>query len=679
MILGSNYSLFGKFIAFALFLLPFVFSRNLFYAGINAKVFFVLTTIYICGLFVVATLIKKSYGSERYKIFSLQKRPLTTAVIFFLGSFIVSAIFGVYTTGSLFSDIIRGTGVLFILHVAFLVYCLAYLTQDRDWSLIRRAVVLSSAILSALLIIGAEGFGFSGRIGVINLDIGGLTFANTTFAGIYLVLTFIIGCWELLQVKTNNIIRGFLVPCLGIIGLSPIFLNGGILNGSVSILSVLENPLLIVGSARASSITLLVFLLWLLGFWLIKFFTKTARYKITLAVSFVSMAAVVLSTSFLFVDGSSIQRWYIESSSAARVIVWQTGLEAFMDRPFFGWGPENFRFGFEQHFNNSLFLDKNQGEIWFDKAHNFQIDALVSVGIVGMLGYVGLFLAFGCILFRANKRGLISDSEALLLSMVPVWHFLQLQTGFDTVSSYTLGVVFLGYALQLESKMHDGDYFSISRKYRIIGAIALIVLISYSFYIFVFKEYTRQAALVNIFRTENQENQIYLINKALTGSRDFETHRLIFSSFLKGVFDQMSGLEESQQQILMKQVYEQLEVYDGYFQEYLKRKPDDYRARINYSYLLINKAAFRGNNGEDLAQAKLILEDSYKLSPLNPTTYVLTAIASLYSGDTKNAQEVVKKAVAMNPEIRFTTIMESYINKQAKSFPTISIIKLENL
>ena len=670
----KNTSIAGVFTAVSVFLLPFVFSRNLFYAGVNAKVFFWLTIITIAGFFCVY----KIWVSKKVVIkTNLIERALLLSIFLFLSAFFLSGIFGVYFKQSLFSDIIRNTGIIFLVYIAFMAWWLSVFLSQNDWSLVRRAVALSASVVSFLMILGVEGLGFSGRLfGVINLDIPGLSFANTTFAGIYLFLAFVLTIVEWLRAESGSRIRKIISGLLLIQFLSPLFINLALLLGKISIFDI-SSPAIILGSARASSATVFIFIVWFVGVLFIKkiFINKTSiLWGVWTSIFMVSVFGAIF---LLFTPGSFIQEKYIEESTAARLIVWDIGFESFKDRPLLGWGPENFRFGFEQNFDNRLYLKENLKEIWFDRAHNVFVDTLVSVGIIGLLAYLVVIIAFIYVIRKGYKRGLINDIEMLILTTLPLWHFLQLQTGFDTVASYALGGVIIGYGLWIENETYTGSEFSLTVHKKRIVSMLILLLFLLGFYLLVINSYSRQRSMTRIFQTDDTQKQIKYINSSLIGGVDFEPMRLGFSSLINGMFDQLPKLSQVEQNNLTSLTLLHVNEYEKYIENYILINPTDYRARMNYVYLLLLKTSFGAS--DHLVKAEDIVVKSYDLSPSHPLTYALHALVYLYSGKIDEAKIKIDEGIALNPNIEFTQEIKDYILKQEANFPEITIIKLRNL
>lgn len=654
-------SWFGILSAVVAFVLPFVFSRSLFYGAINGKYFFLLGAISIAGLWGSYLLFKNRLNLGYV---SPQQAPLLWATGVFLIIQYLATFTGAYPAGSLFSDIIRSTGVFFLTYIAFFAVILSTLLTRRDWSLIRWSVALSAGLFSALSLIGVAGLGFTGRFLSINFEIQGLTIANTTFAGVYLLLAFILAIIELIKTKRGTLARKVLIALAVVIVLDPVFINW----------HNLASPL---GEARASVATLILFLFYLVALYLVKKFAGVTKRRLLPVLPIAFGLAVVIAVGFLFTPNSFVQEKYIEVSSAARIISWESGWEGFKDRPILGWGPENFRFAFAQNFDNRLHLSENIGETWFDRAHNIVIDTLTTTGVLGLVSYLILIGAFILVIIRARRAEVISETESYIWYAVPIVHFLQLQTGFDTVATYGLLAFFLGYGLWLEKESGNESSLPLATDSinKIVAGILVILILAGGYYL-IWEEYRGQRATLKVFTAANEVNRVNYIGQALGDEVSFEQYRLLFNSLTKGLFENINDLAPSERGNFTRAIASQLEIYDPYFADYLERVPNDYRMRMNYAYLLLLKTAFGDNRAEE---AKMLIAESYELSPNNPLTYVLASLAELYSGNLPGAREKLAEGKALNPEIDFTKGVETYLEKQMTNFPNISILRLENL
>lgn len=652
-------------------LLPFIVSSSILYGAINAKFFFLIAAVDALLLWSAYCIYKGGMRVTR------AHRPLLYALALLLLAQYATMFLGVHPGRSWWSDLFWMSGVLFLTHIAALSVMLGFHLSRADWTLVRRAIAVSAGVFSVATIVGTEGLGFSGTFFGLDFSDSGLSFGNGTYAGVYLLLAFILSAIELSRTAEGTW-RRILLGCVTAVALSPVLVNIGILFGKTPIADAFANPVVLLGSSRASSATLILLLVFLAGRYVIKrFMPEQTGRKMFLVWSTVLCASIVTGIGLLFTPGSLVQKAYVESSTAARLIVWESSAAAITERPVWGWGPENFNYALERHFDNRLFLNENIGEIWFDRAHNFFVDTLVTTGILGLMASLFVMAAYLFTVHRAGRRNLIGETETALLLALPMAHVLQLQTGFDTVATYGLLGFIAGYALWLENQLAQESKrtFGLRRG----GAYALAALAALfavaSFKLIIVDELSRQTALLAAFRTSgNAAAQQDAIQASLTRDSSFEALRVSSASFLKGAL--MSVAQNPGNTEKVRRVLDFMKIYEARYEKYLRSAPDHYRARTNYAYLLLIKTTL----GEDrLDETKALIRDSYRLSPKNPLTYVLDSVAELYSGNLKEADRLMQAGLALNPDIEFTQEAAAYLEKQKKIFPNITVLKIGNL
>lgn len=91
-------------------------------------------------------------------------------------------------------------------------------------------------------------------------------------------------------------------------------------------------------------------------------------------------------------------------STRMRLLVWQSAVRGFKDRPVLGWGHDNIFYALNKHYNpeHAMFnprFDESKAT-WYDKAHNTYLDILVEKGLVGF----ALFVAVAFFIARSLVR-----------------------------------------------------------------------------------------------------------------------------------------------------------------------------------------------------------------------------------------------------------------------------------
>jgi len=132
-----------------------------------------------------------------------------------------------------------------------------------------------------------------------------------------------------------------------------------------------------------------------------------------------------------------------------RAIMWGIAWDGFLERPIFGWGPENYMRIFQQKYNPAYFNPEtgNYGA-WFDRAHSIIFDYLAETGIVGFLSYISIWVVYFWTLIK--KRALLTARHPLitaLLITLPVAYLVQGLALFDVSATYIPLFAFLAFAV----------------------------------------------------------------------------------------------------------------------------------------------------------------------------------------------------------------------------------------
>ena len=140
----------------------------------------------------------------------------------------------------------------------------------------------------------------------------------------------------------------------------------------------------------------------------------------------------------------------------SRISVWKVSLNALKDRPILGWGPENFMIAFDKYYDPSLpkigqIVPGDTTAEWFDRAHNFIFDISITGGIPALIIYISFFVVLIWQLQKAKKRNpenavIITGMQAAFLG-----YLVALFSAFDSVSTYLIVFLLMGYSLHLIS------------------------------------------------------------------------------------------------------------------------------------------------------------------------------------------------------------------------------------
>ncbi|MEK7608635.1 MAG: O-antigen ligase family protein [Patescibacteria group bacterium] len=408
---------------------------------------------------------------ERMK--KLFKTPIGITVTVFAAAFVIAGFFGIDPSFSFWSNFERGEGGFQMLHLAtFFVLLATLFTKEKDWQkffwyfMIAAALVILYGVGASLKFVDAEttmrisdgvptkeltgkggpyyqifqnfigsafsdpGFRFAGSIG------------NPAYTATYLLFAFFFALYLLIWSKRPfRSLRSWVI-----IGFVVLFF-------SFFILAATRGAFL--GFAAGTGAGMV---------YLIATNKKLRPWLIALAI----LMCVVLGTLIRFKDSSFVQGLpfgrifdisFTTETFEDRAIMWSIAWDAFKERPVFGYGPENFIFAFDRHFNPKYFVPDEGFGAWFDRAHSFVFDYLAETGLVGFLSYLGVFVAAFWHLLRRKSNIAAGEEkpethkhrstkhllEKVILIAIPVGHLVQGLVLFEVLVIYMSIFIFFAF------------------------------------------------------------------------------------------------------------------------------------------------------------------------------------------------------------------------------------------
>ena len=136
-----------------------------------------------------------------------------------------------------------------------------------------------------------------------------------------------------------------------------------------------------------------------------------------------------------------------------RFWAWQAGFKGWIESPktiLVGWGPENFNIPFSRHFNPKFFRGPG-AETLFDRAHNMFIEVMVTMGIIGLLAYLNVFIAlFGSLRKFLKEHDLAVYGIGFISATVA--YMIHNSFIFDTSANFVVFFTILGFVSYLGTK-----------------------------------------------------------------------------------------------------------------------------------------------------------------------------------------------------------------------------------
>lgn len=586
-------------------LTPLITNKNHFFPYVSPKTFFFRIVVDIMVILYALLIV----ANRRY----LPKaNPLTIALAVFILITVVSSFFGVNLERSFWSVYERMAGLLTLIHLFVFFLVLSSCFKERKyWERFMAFSLLIGIILIVYVYTAKEP---TAR--------GGGTLGNTSFLSAYLLFDIF---FALILALTK---KGFWKVVYGIVAVPLIWLllfppqeptRGaiGAFFGGLALLAG-SSALYFIYTSRKRLLKKLTPLFLVLGIFVLVGISQTDFVK------------------------KEINSFRNSSSWQARAIVWEMGYEAWRERPWLGWGQENFNIPFAKYFKSSLPLS---GDIWYDRVHSIVFDNLVTAGIFGLLSYLAVFVVAIIWLFKTAAR--IGEKRNIFLPLglisLLAAYFAQNIWVFDMISSYLMFFFVLAFAAFLITKPEPESVPPENKKAGLHPFLAgsLIIIFLLTLY---FGNIQPSRASANIIRgvTSPLEKSIVFFQKAVTGSPMALTEASEqFARVLSDVVVQGSVNRD-----VLQQGLEQAAVY---LKRNLDNNPQDFRTSLLLGKLY-SDFFLASNNPEHLKESERILEKTISLSPKNQQGYWAMAQVKLSAGDTKAAVALMEKAVALEPK-----------------------------
>ncbi|XOB41361.1 MAG: O-antigen ligase family protein [Candidatus Nealsonbacteria bacterium] len=540
---------------------------------------------------------------------------ILTSILIFILVLILTSVLGINFERSFWSTYERMTGIFTFLHLlAFFVILTSTFKERKDWEKILAVSVLVGVILCIGVLTNSE---LSTR--------GGGTIGNTSFMAAYLLFN-VFFALVLFLTKKSSFLRVFS-------GISLLFLV----------------PTLLISTARGAIISFWSGLFLILLGYLI--FSK--KKKLQKAGVFLIFCLVILGIAALIVQPSFLKN-KVESilkDMKPRFVVWETAWKGFLERPLFGWGPENFNVVFTKFFNPCMFLSECGGEIWFDRVHNIVLDTLVNSGIIGLLSHLLIFAVSIFTLLKICFKREENMVPYLIMAALLVVYFAQNLLVFDMISSYTVFFLSLGFVSFLRDEEEYSFPDSVEEPSSFISEglgrnIIFVLIISLTIPLLYFGNIKPFSSAINtveiVIASDNLDETTKIYKKSLnTLMEKYEIREQFALKLYQSAFNPQNNKETVR--IAFQIAEEQME-------ESIKNNPLDFRPHLFFGRLYFTDYRFSLDK-EKLDSAEQIFEKAIELSPTNQQGYWHLAEVKLAKGENQATFDLFKKAIELEPRI----------------------------
>lgn len=565
---------------------------------------------------------------------TIQKNWLTIAVFGYIATLFVSGIAGGHFEFSFFGTFGRMTGIVTMLYISLWYLVASSILQKRDWVHLLRLLLLSGFVLAIISFLNLNGFNvkfFS------FLTQGGSLFANNTFSGIYYLFVFFFGAILFFQEKSWKW-RTAYISAMFIILINPDIFNFQILQNLSMIKDVFSNPTLILGTARASSITMGAGIILTAIVYVIH---RTRRISInTKGILFGLILFCTLLVLVGFVWSAVSQKgvgyeFLTSQNDFPRPIAWGQAVEAFKNKPLLGYGPNGFQYAFQDTLTSDIALLK--GGKWFDKAHNGLLEPLVETGILGTLGVLSIFIVACWYSFTSYRK--TNDFSKIIVVLLLVLHLIQIQTSFNTNTSFLMIFVLLAYIASYEAS-HTSYFLSRPSKTLLLSIGSGIILVAIVFTAIIPARYAY--SIPSAMASGNFEKRMNLY-KSLHSLYGYPADMVYTTAetFTNALIENLEPFNNEKARAGIALEYNALlDLYESHYEEY----NDNFRYMNNYVLMIYIARLF----GVDrLDRAEELIARAKELSTAVPQVFWLASLHAKYTGNEKLAFEEADKAIEL--------------------------------
>src|SRR3989338_7754666 len=345
------------------------------------------------------------------------------------------------------------------------------------------------------------------------------------------------------------------------------------------------------------------------------------------------------------------------STVQSRFLIWGIAVQAFKERPFFGWGPDNFIIPYAKYYNPNLYGN----EPWFDRAHNMLVEWLVAGGAVGFLLYLSIFVAAGMVLWRMFRANTFTSLGVGALLGLFIAYLVQNIFVFDNIVTYILTTLVLAFLHSVGSAATTAplSYKPIDSRRLTVVPIALVC----SILIAVALNARPMSVAAGIIESLNSTGQGTVT--------DFLTR---YDAVLKqGTFGQTEARERLVDLAIQSAPTQDQQTFEQYYpllvrsideaKQEIERTPDSLRHLITLGKLYqLQFAMTRDEGARDKSLATY--QHAIEVAPHYPSTYIGLAETYLAAGDYAKAagsiDGILKEIDRPNP-LFFTAIIVSAI------------------
>jgi len=577
--------------------------------------------------------------------FSFNKDPkivrlnwLDWLVLLFLGLQFISAIFGVNFIRSFWGNQTRAQGVFTYWHFGvFYLLLRQFFTVKKDWQNLGIWILIISFISSLLAWFGKY-FPFLDGVIVPGPRLTGLI-GNPLFLASYLIIPAFLGI-ALFFFLTKDDKRRWLALAIGLVNLIVLlftYIRGAFIGLALGIFVGWIAYLILGKSGRAKKAVLisgLLFLVFLSGAYVLNLKNKNFN-------KYLSNNAPIIS-NILNIKPTA-------RTASTRLMAWEIALKSWQDKPIFGWGVENFQDAFDKNYNPE-FLKYSLGETVWDKPHNYHLEVLATMGLVGFLSYLGIIAVLVLYLIKITIK---QDNEQQKLAFViligaAAAYLGQNSFGIETSNSLQIWFWLLAFvSFYYSFVQNENNFYGKNFLYKAIGWVALFFIIIIPFFIYKNYSFFKASVLMGDASDAADIKSLYLWRtkapEVLAVKVPFLWEQAIFLTQDLSQFDGKG--------ILNKETLEPVALpLADIFEGQIKKYPTSYVMRFWAGQLYGFMGEFMDN--KYFSRSEEILKEAWDINKTRQNAPLILAKNYLISGKNQEGIKILEELTANNSEFQ---------------------------
>lgn len=324
----------------------------------------------------------------------------------------------------------------------------------------------------------------------------------------------------------------------------------------------------------------------------------------------------------------------VDATTTQRVLLFKTAARGVLARPLLGWGPENFDYLFDQHFDPKFLLFSVR-ESWADRAHNIFFDLLATQGALGVITAVGTLAAFVAVGFRAVRKGTLTPGAGAAAAGLLGAYLGQGAAVFDTLTTVIPMLLAAAYiAARAGSRAPDASHvgrFSLS-----VASAGVVGAVLVAFFV------------VGSIRPAIASWHVLLARGLADPTQKLEHGRVGLS--IRQPYRDDFRLRQGNMVFAAENVTSELSVHtESELRVAVRNHPRDYALRLTLANIVLMEAIDRDSSR--FSDAEQLFLEAAEYSPRRQTTWLQLGNQKLIEKDPAAALRYYEKARDFDPAV----------------------------